>query len=263
METTSNPKVVNAAIEDALKETPVEVKTMAPSSNDVSLPGGFISQDGSLVKYAEVRELNGSDEEAIAKAGSLGKVLNTILQRGLVGLGQEKVTKDTFEELLAADREAILLGIRKVTFGEYADYNLFCSSCGEESLVTINLDKDIPVSELADPITDRKWDVEIKAGMAKVTLPNGRTQRLLMENNDKTVAELNTILLEGCLLGIDGKGSMGTSTVLKLGMGDREKLVTEILSKNPGPRLGEVMKTCEACGTNVNTPLSLMSLFRL
>ena len=62
---------------------------------------------------------------------------------------------------------------------------------------------------------------------------------------------------------INGQGSLGTSTVLKLGMGDREKLVEEILTKNPGPRLGDVMKTCEACGTEVNTPLSLMSLFRL
>jgi hypothetical protein len=263
VETTSNPKVVNAAIEEALREAPVVVKTVAPSSSDVNLPGGYISQDGSLVKYAEVRELNGSDEEAIAKAGSLGKVLNTVLQRGLVSLGQEKVTKDTFEDLLAADREAILLGIRKVTFGEQADYNLFCSECGKESIVTIDLNDDVPVSELEDPINDRKWDVEIKSGVAKVTFPNGRTQRLLMESTEKTIAELNTILLEGCLLGIDGKGSLGTSTVLKLGMGDREKLVAEILAKNPGPRLGDVMKTCEACGTKVNTPLSLMSLFRL
>lgn len=263
METTSNPRAVSAAIEEALKETPIEIKTIAPSNNDVNLPGGYISQDGSLIKYAEVRELNGSDEEAIAKAGSLGKVLNTILQRGLVSLGQEKVTKDTFEDLLAADREAILLGIRKVTFGEKADYNLFCPKCGEESVVTIDLNEDIPVSELADPIIDRKWDVEIKAGIAKVTLPNGRTQRLLMESTEKTSAELNTVLLEGCLIGINGQGSLGTSTVLKLGMGDREKLVEEILTKNPGPRLGDVMKTCEACGTEVNTPLSLMSLFRL
>lgn len=263
METTSNPRAVSAAIEEALKETPIEIKTIAPSNNDVNLPGGYISQDGSLIKYAEVRELNGSDEEAIAKAGSLGKVLNTILQRGLVSLGQEKVTKDTFEDLLAADREAILLGIRKVTFGEKADYNLFCPKCGEESVVTIDLNEDIPVSELADPIIDRKWDVEIKAGIAKVTLPNGRTQRLLMESTEKTSAELNTVLLEGCLIGINGQGSLGTSTVLKLGMGDREKLVEEILIKNPGPRLGDVMKTCEACGTEVNTPLSLMSLFRL
>ena len=263
METTTDPKVLKAAIAEVTKESPVDIKTVPPSNNEVSLPGGFITQEGTLVKYAEVRELNGADEEAIAKAGSLGRVLTTILQSGLVSLGGEKVKKEDLEELLAADRDAIWLAIRKVTFGSVVDYSYTCPSCGEASAVEIDLDADVPVTELANPIEDRKWVVEIKAGTAVLTIPNGQTQKLLMESTDKTTAELNTILLEGCLLGINGKGSLGRSTVLKLGMADREKLVKEVLEKNPGPRLGEVTKTCEACGAVINTPLSLVALFRL
>jgi len=262
-ELSNDPKVISSAIEEVTKEGAVTITTLAPSSNEVSLPGGFITQEGTLVKYAEVRELNGSDEEAIAKAGSLGRVLNTILQKGLVSLGGEKVTKDSFDELLAADREAILLGIRRVTFGDTADFNVVCVGCGAESVVEIDLIKDIPVKELDNPIEDRKWEVELKSGTAVVGLPTGHTQRVLMENADKTTAELNTILLEGCVLAVNGKGSLGTSTVLKLGMADREKLIAEVLEKNPGPRLGEVTKTCEACGEKIETPLSLVALFRL
>ena len=262
-ELSTDPKVINSAIEEVTKEAPVVITTVAPSNNEVNLPGGFITQEGTLVKYAEVRELNGSDEEAIAKAGSLGRVLNTILQKGLVSLGGEKVTKDSFDELLAADREAILLGIRRVTFGDTADFNVVCVGCGNESTVEIDLIKDIPVKELNNPIEDRKWEVELKSGTAIVGLPTGHTQRVLMENADKTTAELNTILLEGCVLAVNGKGSLGTSTVLKLGMADREKIISEVLEKNPGPRLGEVTKTCEACGEKIETPLSLVALFRL
>ena len=65
------------------------------------------------------------------------------------------------------------------------------------------------------------------------------------------------------LLSINGKGSLGQQTVLKLGMADRETLVSSILENNPGPRLGEVTKTCEACGESIPTPLSLVALFRL
>ena len=90
----SDPKVVNAAISAALAEEPVVVETAAPSSTEVSLPGGFVSREGILAKYAEVRELNGADEEAIAKAGFLGKALQTILQKGLVSIGGEPVDKD-------------------------------------------------------------------------------------------------------------------------------------------------------------------------
>ena len=261
--TTTDPKVLNAAIAEVTKEEPVVITPVAPSSNEVSLPGGYVTQEGVLIKYAEVRELNGSDEEAIAKSGSLARVLNTILQKGLVTVGEEKLTKDTFDELLSGDREAILLGIRRVTFGTTAEYNLVCQSCAKSSIVEIDLDKDIPVKELLNPILDRKWSVELRNGSATVTLPNGRAQTALMENSEKTTAELNTILLENCVLGVNGKGSLGASTVLKLGIADRETLIADILDKNPGPRLGEVTKTCEACGEVNPTPVSLVALFRL
>ncbi len=260
---TTDPKALNAAIAEVNKEAKVEITTVAPSNNEVSLPGGYITQEGTLVKYAEVRELNGADEEAIAKSGSLNRVLNTILQRGLLSLGGQPVTKEAYDELLAGDRDAILLGIRKVTFGSTADYNLLCESCGEKSVVTIDLDKDVPVKELKNPIEDRKMLVELRSGNAVVSLPNGRVQSSLMENASKTSAELNTILLEGCVLGVNGKGSIGNATVLKLGIADRETLIKEILDNNPGPSLGEVTKTCEACGEENNTPISLVALFRL
>ena len=263
VELVQDATAITAAITEATKEAPVEIKTVAPSNNEVSLPGGYITQEGTLVKYAEVRELNGADEEAIAKAGSLNRTLTTILQRGLVSLGDTPVTKEVYDELLSGDRDAILLGIRKVTFGPTVDYSLNCSSCGKNSIVTIDLDKDIPVKELLNPIQDRKWNIELRSGTALVTLPNGRVQTALMDNSDKTTAELNTLLLEHCVLGVNGKGSLGAPTVLKLGMADRETIISEVLSKTPGPSLGDVMKACEACGEDNNTPISLVALFRL
>ena len=223
----SDPKVLNSAIADALTETPVDISTVAPFNGEVSLPGGFITQEGLLVKYAEVRELNGSDEEAIARSTSLGKALNTILQRGLVSLGGEKVSKDDLDELLSADRDAILLGIRRATFGDVAEYRLLCPGCNTESVVGIHLDTDIPVVELGNPVEDRMWEVELKSGKAVVTFPKGTTQKALMEVSTKTLAELNTILLEGCVLSVNGKASAGMPTVLKLGMGDREIIIAE------------------------------------
>jgi hypothetical protein len=262
-ELTKDPKAVSAAIDELTKAEPIVIKTVAPSKTEVVLPGGYITQEGTLIKYAEVRELNGADEEAIAKAGSLAKVLNTILQKGLVSIGDIPVTKEVFDELLAGDRDAILLGIRKVTFGSTADYNLVCSKCNETSVVSIDLDKDIPIKELDNPIEDREKVVELRNGTGVVIIPNGRTQSAIVENANKTTAELTTIILENCLLGINGKGSLGASTVLKLGIVDRETLVEAILDNNPGPDLGAVKKTCEACGESNDTPISLVGLFRL
>ena len=258
----SDANVVNALVSEALKEEPLKVETSAPDNNEVALPGGYITPGGVLFKYAEVRELNGADEEAISRAGSIGKSLSTILQRGLVSIGGEPLDKYALDEMLAADRDAIMLAIRRVTFGNIVEYNAVCI-CGETTLVEINLITDVPNKELDNPLQDRTWSTETKLGTVMMSLPTGITQKVLIETTDKTTAELSTALLAGCVLSINGNASTGTASVLKLGMMDREKLISEIIEKNPGPRLGEVSKTCQACGEAVETPLSLVSLFRL
>ena len=240
------------------------VTTIAPFNNEVALPGGFITRDGSLVKYAEVRELNGLDEEAIAKSGSIGRALNVMLQRGLVSIGSEPVSKDDIEKLLSGDRDAILLGIRRATFGDTVEFTVRCPNCEEILDVTVDVSKDIPMRDLEDPINGRRFTYEsAKAGNIEVSLPMGATQRKLMENTDKTTAELNTILLAGCVASIGGVPSSGASSVLKLNMADRERIIQEIVKRTPGPRLGEVSTTCEACGEDIPMPLSLADLFRL
>jgi hypothetical protein len=245
-----------------MEEPAPQIVTRAPSESEVSLPGGYVNPKGELVKTAEVRELTGSDEEAIAKAGDTGKALNVLLQRGLVKLGSEDVTKTDLDNLLSGDRDAILLGIRRVTFGETLKVPVACQHCGDEHAVEIHLLNDVPVRELENS-DDRTWAVDTKQGVAVITLPTGIVQKRLMENLDKTVPEINTILLSGCLLSLNGVPSMGSMTALSLSMNDRSKLVEEIVSRTPGPRLGEVKKACKACGEDMQLPLSLVDLFRL
>ena len=239
-----------------------EVLTLAPVSNEVILPGGFI-KDGSLVKYAEIRELNGADEEAIAKSKTLAGSLGTVLAKGLVSLGGEKVTSQDLDQLLSGDRDAILLGIRVATFGKDAHMKAFCTSCGKDQVLVIDLDSDINTVELDNPIEDRVFSLNTKHGDVVMCLPNGITQKRLMEATDKSTAELITLILSGCIVSIDGSPSMGRSTALSLGIADRETLVSAIYDRSPGPRLGEVSKACEACGTDIYVSLGLADLFRL
>lgn len=259
----SDPKLINQAVKALEAEPVVKITTQAPSDTEVTLPGGFINREGALVKYAEVRELNGADEEAVARAGSTGRALNVMLQRGLVSLGMEPASKEDLDTLLAGDRDAILIGVRRATFGNTIDFTGTCQSCSTRQNLTVDLTKDIPVVELKDPKEDRLWTYESKQGVVVVGLPNGGTQRRLLENGDKNAAELNTILLAGCVASINGSPSIGASTVLKLSWKDREAIVQEVLDRNPGPRLGEVKKACEACGEDILMPLTLAALFRI
>lgn len=246
----------------AMEEPEPVITTRAPSESEVELPGGLI-KDGSLVTTAEVRELTGADEEAIAKAGSIGKALNMLLQRGLTKLGLEDATKDDLDSLLSGDRDTILLGIRRVTFGNTIPFTVTCTYCRDEQKVEVDLTTDVPIKKLDNPENDRVWEVKTKLGTAVVALPNGIVQKKLMEAIDSTTAEVNTILLTGCIVSLDGSPSVTSRIPLALSMGDRNAIIEQILDRNPGPRLGEVKKACRACGETMDLPLSLADLFRL
>ena len=245
-----------------MEEPEQAITTRAPSDSEVTLPGGYILPNGELITTAEVKELTGADEEAIAKAGSTAKSLSVLLQRGLVKLGDKEVTKDDLDSLLSGDRDMILLGIRRATFGKSIAFNVRCSFCSQEQSTEVDLNEDVPVKTLDDPISDRVWEVTTNQGVVRLSLPNGITQKKLMDNLDKTSSEVNTLLLAGCILSVNGSPSIGASTALSLGMADRTKMVGEIIDRNPGPRLGEVKKVCKACGEDIHIPLSLLDLFR-
>jgi hypothetical protein len=258
----TDAELVSQFAQQAMEDPEKVITSRAPSDTTVDLPGGYVSQDGTVVKTAEVRELNGADEEAISKAGSKAKALGVLLQRGLVKVGTEDATKDMLDSLLSGDRDAILLGIRKVTFGDELKAMAHCYACNEDQEIVVVLSEDVPVRPL-DESKGRTWLVETKKGLVGVALPTGLVQKKLMDNADKTAAEINTLLLAGCVLSVDGAPSMGAHTVLSLGMTDRANLVDEIIDNNPGPRLGEVKKACRACGESMNLPLSLLDLFQL
>jgi hypothetical protein len=254
-----------SALAKTIEEKPeVVVKTVPPSNAEVILPAGLIKEDGSLVKYAEVRELTGLDEEAISKAGSVGRALNVLLERGVVSIGSFPATKSDLEKLLSGDRDALLLGIRRVTFGNTVEFSFDCSFCKTPLDISLDLSNDIPVKEIEDPVNDRVFTYMSETkGPIVVSLPTGLVQKKLVENSDKTTAEINTILLAACIRSVNGEPSMGPATALKLGMSDRDAIVVEIINRSPGPRLGEVTTTCEACGEVLPMPLSLADLFRL
>jgi hypothetical protein len=260
----TDPEQVNKLVASAFKAVgSTEVVTQTNTVNEVVLPAGLISKDGSLHKLAQIRELNGLDEEALAKAGSPTRALYTAFTRGLVSIGDKKPTDTELDSLLNGDREAILLGIRIATFGSSATYSIYCGGCGTQQSIEVDLEKDIEIKNLEDPLNDRSFGVDTKAGEAIVTFPNGLTQKKLFDSENKTTAEVITEILAGCIASIDGEPSLGRSTALSLGMADREAIVSKIYELSPGPRLGEVKKACEACGNELELSLSLADLFRL
>jgi hypothetical protein len=137
-------KLAAEAIAEATQEvaSSEEPRLTLPPDTSVTLPGGLLDPILGIVNTAEVRELNGADEEAVAKVNDVPKSLMVILERGTVKIGDEKATKADLDALLAGDRETLLLAIRKVTFGSEIKLGPGeCPECGEEQTFNIDLDK--------------------------------------------------------------------------------------------------------------------------
>lgn len=264
-----NPELANKIIEKVLAgvETVEEAAaqygvafTDLPDTH-VELPGGFLDADGNLIRTAEVRELTGFDEEALAKAATPAKVMHLLLTRGVVAVGGQKPDQGLFNTLLAGDRDALLLAIRKATYGTDIDFNILCPECGEEVEIKIDLNQDVKFKTLEEA-GDRYFEVDLRNGTASVRLPQGDAQRALLQAEDKTYAELNTILLRWCVDTINDFPVVSEDSVRKLSIKDREKILEEIAKRNPGPKLNEVKKACPSCEEDIDMPLTLNGLFR-
>lgn len=250
-------------VPDEPVDTQARVTSEPPSDTSVRLPGGYVDAQGSVHRTAEVRELNGVDEEALLRVDSTGKIMMAMIERATVSIGDIPATREVLEDLLAADREALLLGIRVATYGRTEAFTITCPHCSEQFDHDIDLVEDIPAKTLTDPEIDSQFEVTLRRGTAQVSLPTGRTQKSIAGAQDKTLSELNTILLRGCVQSINGMPVMGEETIKALGLADRSAILTAIADRNPGPRLGDVTVECEACEKVIDTPLSLTALFRL
>lgn len=267
-----NPALANKLVQEVLQPQAVEVLEEAGSpiqvtipslpETSVSLPGGYLDFDGTVHTNAEVRELTGTDEEAIVKILEPGKALLAILQRATVSIGGKKADKDMLNSLLSGDREQLLVAIRKVTFGSELSLISSCPKCASEQTFVIDLDKDVKTKELDDKIVDRSFTVETKKGLVKVHLPTGEVQEKIINSTNKNTAELDTLLLSSCILELNDLPIMNQSQIRDLGMQDRRKILLEIAKRNPGPLLNEIKKTCSDCGSEVDLPLTLAELFR-
>lgn len=258
-----NPDLANKAAEEVNKSAPKPKATIVPPPETVvTLPGGYVTSTGEVVTEAEVRELNGRDEEVIARSNNAGKVLTTILERGTVKIGGEDASESLLDQLFSGDRDYLLLSIYKATFGSTATTNGFCRGCDEYKEIEVDIDDDIKVEKLNDPIADRKFEVQGRSTTYTCVLPSGKTQKELMLNGDKSLAELTTILLAGCIREINGKSVISRKQIQDIGVADRRILAESINDKVFGPVFDDVVVDCHDCGGKVVSPISIGNLFR-
>lgn len=261
----SNPSLANKLVADALQDTKTieKAEITAPFNGVVDLPVGYLTPSGEVIRTAEVRELNGKDEEFIVRQGTVGKAILSIVDKATVKIGDQPATPEMLSNLLLGDRDALALGIYKATFGDTVELPGYCTICTEAKEVEVDLRTDIKTKVLSDPINERAFEFQGRKGVYQVLLPTGHAQKALLSATDKSAPELQTILLEQCLLSINGSPVVSPIQVQNLNLKDRKDLIAEINQRNPGPQFDTVEVDCGDCGEGkVRVPMSLGAIFQ-
>jgi len=179
------------------------------SSTDL-LPGGYWDADGRLHREFELATLTGREEELLARTGPArsATLVTDVLSRCVRRLGGiSPVPPDVARRLLVADRQYLLLQLRRATFGDLVRANLFCPwpDCGERVSIDFSLDA-LPVREARDRAPSHTMTLSGDGTRVEFRLPTGADQELLSQRLAADEAGALTALLSRCVLRIGPDG---------------------------------------------------------
>jgi hypothetical protein len=265
----ADPEAVNAAITAALGGPQLPIIDDAPSDL-VNLPGGLV-YSGKMIKTAIVRELNGSDEEALSRAIKSNNgfhFIDTLLSRGTVAIGDYPATPDILASMLLGDRDELLMAIRIATYGaDFAMDEWTCPNCEAKTDLRFPLDA-IDRVHLSDTSAEPTITVALKKNAtALVRFPNGEDQKAISDPT-WTTTERNSELLRRCVKSItqaDGNVihvAAFPSAISNMSIPDRRAISAAMYDQAPGPRFQEISFVHEECQKEVKLALSPVDMFR-
>lgn len=206
------------------------------------------------IKQATIRELNGYDEQLIASSQNFFQPFKTTLLLERVvefnNTPQNFDTLQTIRNLPVGDRIALILHLRKITFGNTLHCTIQCPNC------TDNLSIDIPIdSILQPPKTNPQTTYTIKFEEYTLKIrPITGTDLETITLNQNTTPNLSEKLLRSCITFSDPHLPETISNQLQ------EQLNTKLSEIDLQADL-TLNINCPFCNKNFQTPLDIEDFF--
>lgn len=252
----------------------------------VILPIGYTGADGKLYNMAEITAMDGNDEESILdkKVASNGAVVvSTLLSNKIVALTNEdgdrleKVSYNMVKSMFSADRDELLLAIRKISLGNIMTVTAQCSTCKEKMEIDVDLVDDVKTTywdpegnelhrskhgigmidfELPDGVSD--GETIHKKGWLK--LPDGNLEESIAAAVRNNIGKANTALITACIEQLGDLPMVDTKVVRSMTQLDRNYLTKLIKKAGCGPEF-RVGVSCPYCSTDFKVQLELPNFF--
>lgn len=228
------------------------------------LPGGYWDAGGDLHRQFELGALTGREEELLVRTGQResASLVTAVLSRCVRRLGRhDPVTEDMARQLLVADRQYLLLMLRRATFGDHVRASLFCPwpDCGERVSIDFSIAQ-VPVEEAADRGPIYAMTLSEDARVVDFRLPNGDDQEQVTPWLAHNEAEALDRLLGRCIQRIGSDEPPGEDRVRALSPRARAEIEGEM--RRVAPRVEQAMDaTCAECGRGFLAPFDLQRFF--
>lgn len=182
-------------------------------SVDVTLPIGF-SVENKWYRSASLRPLNGQDEEAVRKIAQVllpVERITTLLTRCLTNLGPKSTIDFSDVRFLAVgDRDALLLHLRRLTYGDKIQSVLTCpqAGCGEKMDLEFAIgDILVPPSQNPKETYEAVIGEEGTAYKVRFRLPTGADQEAVAKLARRDPNAASKLLLQRCIEEISKNGT--------------------------------------------------------
>jgi hypothetical protein len=223
-----------------------------------------------LKKEVRFRELNGADEEVLARTKDGNDLFDQVIALGTVSIDDFDVQSLPIPErhtwlrmLLLGERDQLFLGIVAATFGQSKVLSFTCSACRERQDVELLLLEDFKPKEIDPSKSLETFDYRTSKGDDLVVrLVTGDDQREAFSRKGASVAEQNTVILSRVITKLNGglvPDPLGFAR--SLSMKDRSALLADLVSRQPSVDLG-VTTQCAVCQADQTLNLGWGDLFR-
>jgi hypothetical protein len=167
-----------------------------PAGNTMSgrLAGGYLAAPEKLYKEFVVREMTGAEEDMLIGKGSVLPRINQVITNCLISIGpitDRAVIAQAVQDMPTADREAVLLTLRRLSLGDAYVLPITCpdDDCKKEDKYTIDLGK-LEVRDMPNP-TVRQYRTKFLKEDGKT--PTGREclWHIMTGSDEEWMAEIS------------------------------------------------------------------------
>jgi hypothetical protein len=243
----------------------------------VVLPVGGRDETGAELRELTLRKMTGHEEALLAEPRvrhNGGKLITALLANCVRTPDAERLPATVVRRLSSADRNYLLLELRRLTFGDEMEARYRCPRCQATTAITEDLaeidvrrvDGDGDELEIPVELVDGYRDPDSRCQRQLVFgLPTGEDEEAAASGREANAARQRDALLARCLHRVGDLeprrvSALGIRVLADLSMSDRRLVQRALDAAAPGPDLTRAI-VCDHCGEEFRTTLDMSQFF--